>query len=152
MRPQKLTLSLRKFWRHELVRLKYHNPAVPMIVDHNAEQSDPAVMSIHFASENASQTSSNPTVSAVPEAPTERVETINMKNYTSSEILDALVHLTKAYPVEPTPEDQEELEKLAEQKRRSEMDSKLSREVRARVKRERELLEQARGDLAAQPS
>ena len=73
-----------------------------------------------------------------------------MKNYTNSEILDALVRLTKAYPVEPTPEEQEELAKLDEQRRRSDKDKKLSQEVRARVKREKELLQQARGDVAAQ--
>lgn len=73
-----------------------------------------------------------------------------MKNYTNSEILDALVQLTKAYPVEPTPDEREELAKLEEQRRRSEKDSKLSQEIRARMKREKELLEQARGDVASQ--
>lgn len=73
-----------------------------------------------------------------------------MKNYTNSEILDALVQLTKAYPVEPTPDDREELAKLEDHRRKSEKDSKLSQEVRARVRREKELLEQARGDVASQ--
>ena len=81
---------------------------------------------------------------------TEKIEKINMKNYRSSEILDALIQLTKASVVEPTVEDQEQLAKLEEQRQRSQRDSKLSQEVRARVKREKELLEQARGDLAAQ--
>ena len=73
-----------------------------------------------------------------------------MRNLKSSEILDALVNLTKAYPVEPTPEDKEELTKLEEHRIRSEADSKRSKEVRARIKREQQLLEQARGDVAAQ--
>ncbi|KXT16825.1 hypothetical protein AC579_6792 [Pseudocercospora musae] len=127
----------RKFWRHELVRLKYHNPSVSMTVDRTALQDDPAVMSIHFSNPDS-------------ESPEERVETLNMKNYTSSEILDAVVKLTKAYPVEPTPEDLEEMQKLEEQRIRSARDSKLSQEVRARVKREQQLLEQARGNIAAQ--
>ncbi|KAK4507144.1 hypothetical protein PRZ48_000878 [Zasmidium cellare] len=143
-------MGSRKFWRHELVRLKYHNPAVSMTVDRDIEQTDPATMSVHFAPENADQTSGSATASSAPSQQTERVETINMKNYTNSEILDALVQLTKAYPVEPTPEEQEELAKLEEQRRKSEKDSKLSQEVRARVKREKELLEQARGDVASQ--
>ncbi|EME49827.1 hypothetical protein DOTSEDRAFT_121058 [Dothistroma septosporum NZE10] len=134
----------RKFWRHELVRLKYHNPAVPMTIDRNTLQDDPAVMSVHFGEADVAPLQSSESSSD------ERIETINMKNFTNSEILDALVRLTKAQPVEPTAEEQEELAKLEEQRRRSERDSKLSQEVRARVKREKELLEQARGDLAAQ--
>ncbi|EME89563.1 uncharacterized protein MYCFIDRAFT_49125 [Pseudocercospora fijiensis CIRAD86] len=130
----------KKFWRHELVRLKYHNPSVSMTVDRTALQEDPAVMSIHFS--NSSPSSSEP--------PEERIETIDMKNYTSSEILDAVVRLTKAYPVEPTPKDLEEMRKLEEQRARSEKDSKLSQEVRARAKREKQLLGQARGEVASQ--
>ncbi|USW47735.1 Putative 28S ribosomal protein S25 [Septoria linicola] len=127
----------RKFWRHELVRLKYHNPSVPMTVDRTAQQDEPAVLTIHLQPEDAE---------------TEKVETVNMKNYRSSEILDALIQLTKARQVDPTPEDQEQIAKLEDQRQRSQRDSKLSQEVRARVKREKELLEQARGDLAAQNS
>ncbi|KXT06104.1 hypothetical protein AC578_1309 [Pseudocercospora eumusae] len=135
----------RKFWRNELVRLKYHNPSVSMTVDRTALQDDPAVMSIHFSNPTTTSPSS-------PDSPSEseRIETLDMKNYTSSEILDAVVRLTKAYRVEPTPEDLEEMQKLEEQRIRSAKDSKLSQEVRARVKREKQLLEQARGDVAAQ--
>lgn len=117
------------------MRLKYHNPSIPMTVDQSAEAEDPAVMSIHLQAEETSE---------------EKIERINMKHFASSEILDAFVRLTKAQPVEPTPEDLEEAQELKEQEARSARDSKLSQEVRARVKREKELLEQARGDLAAQ--
>lgn len=102
------------------------------------------MMSVHFG-----EAGSAPTLSSQPSVD-ERVERINMTNYTNSEILDALVRLTKAQPVEPTAEEHEELAKLEEQRRKSERNSKLSQEVRAKVKREKELLEQARGDLAAQ--
>ncbi|TKA32952.1 hypothetical protein B0A50_01178 [Salinomyces thailandicus] len=155
----------RKFWRHELVRLKYHNPAVPMTIDRTAESTDAAIMSIHFApSESSPQTSDSATSSPAPvqsttgsttpsaHAPTERVQTIDMKHRTDSEILQEVIRLTKAFPVEPTPEEQEEMRLLEEQRVRSTRDSKLSQEVRARQKREQELLEQARGDLASQPS
>lgn len=121
-----------------------------MTIDREVDQSDPATMSVHFAPENVTQTSGTATASWAPSQQTDRVETINMKNYTNSEILDALVQLTKAYPVEPTPDEREDLAKLEEQRRKSEKDSKLSQEVRARVKREKELLEQARGDVASQ--
>ncbi|KAM3418863.1 hypothetical protein BST61_g4826 [Cercospora zeina] len=125
----------RKFWRHELVRLKYHNPSIPMTVDRTALQDEPAVMSIHIQSEGGEA---------------EKVETVSMKNYHSSDILDALIRLTNARQVEPTEEDREQLAKLEEQRQRSLRDSKLSQEVRARVKREKELLQQARGDIDAQ--
>lgn len=105
-------------------------------------------MSIHFASQDAQQTSSSAT-SAPTDSTTARVETINMKGRTNSEILQELIRVTKAYPIEPTEEEKEELRLLEEQRLRSLRDSKLSKEVRARVKRERELLEQARGDLAS---
>lgn len=125
----------RKFWRNELVRLKYHNPTVSMTVDRTALQDDPAVMSVHIQPEDSE---------------TEKIEKINMKDYRSSEILDALVQLTKASVIEPTTEDQELLAKLEEQRQRSLRDSKISLELRARVKREKEMLQQARGDLDAQ--
>ena len=115
-----------------------------MTVDNSAEQADPATMSIYYAN-NADNVQSESESSE-----NQRVEKINMKGYTNSEILDAFVKVTKAFPVEPTPEDQEELQKLEEQRKRSEEDSKLSQQVRAKVKREQELLRQARGDLASQ--
>jgi large subunit ribosomal protein MRP49 len=77
-----------------------------------------------------------------------RVEKINMKNFTNSEILSALVALTHAKAVEPSPEDVELLRDLDEQRIRSEQDAKLSLEVRKRARRERELLEQAKGSMA----
>lgn len=149
------------FWRHELVRLKFHNPAIPMSIDRTASQTDPALLSVHYTNPSAPQSSSSAT--SAPAArdsttknttpseadPTERVETINMTHTTNAEILEAFVRLTKAYPVEPTAEEKEELASLEEQRIRSVAASKLSAEVRARQKREKELLEQARGDIAA---
>lgn len=52
--------------------------------------------------------------------------------------------------MEPTEKDKEELQLLEEQSVRSERDSKQYAEHRARVKRERELFEQGRNDLAMQ--
>ncbi|KAK5110968.1 hypothetical protein LTR85_000678 [Meristemomyces frigidus] len=155
----------RKFWRHELVRLKYHNPAVSMTIDRTASADDPALMSVHFAPADAPQTSEDSATSAPTPvtsttqdsspssdtaAPTDRVQTIDMKHRTNSEILTELQRLTKAFPVEPTPEEREEIQMLEDHRVRSARDSKLSQEVRARQKREKELLEQARGDVASQ--
>lgn len=151
----------RKFWRHELVRLKFHNPAIPMTIDRTAAQDEKAILSVHYTNDSAPQTSSSATSSPAARdsttknttpsvaAPSDRVETINMTDFNNSQILDALVKLTKAYPVEPTAQDKEELATLEEQRVRSAAAAKLSAEVRARQKREKELLEQARGEMAA---
>jgi len=153
------------FWRHELVRLKYHNPAIPMTIDRTALQTEKALLSVHYANPDATgQSSSSPTsapaardsttsTTTPSEAPsTERVETLDMTHSDNAQILEAFVRLTKAYPVEPTAEEREELAGLEEQRVRSAAASKLSAEVRARQKREKELLEQARGDVAASQS
>ena len=149
------------FWRHELVRLKFHNPAVPMSIDRTAAQTDPALLSVHYPNPDAVQSSSSATSAPAARdsttknttpsdaSSTERVETINMTHSNNTEILEAFVRLTKAYPVEPTAAEKEELATLEEQRVRSAAASKLSAEVRARQKREKELLEQARGDIAA---
>ena len=153
----------RKFWRHQLVRMKYHNPAVPMTVDQLKEQTPDteATMSVHFTSQSPEHmTSDSATASPAPAEsttttstpsdhdPVERVETIDMKHKTESQILDELIRLTGAYTIEPTEAEKEELRLLAEQKVRSERDAKAALERRAAAKREKELLEQARGELA----
>jgi large subunit ribosomal protein MRP49 len=116
---------------------------------------DPSIMSIHYGppsiAENAT-TSPSPSSPSSPvpdnsQATEERIEQLDMKNYTNSEILDALLKLTKAQPVEQTPDDIELLARLKREAERSAEDAKLSLEVRTREKRDRELLEQARGDL-----
>lgn len=143
-----------------MVRLKYHNPAIPMTIDRTAAQTEQALLSVHYANPSAPQTSSSATSSPAARdsttksstpsdaASTERVETINMTHSNNSDILQALVRLTNAYPIEPTAEEKEELAVLEEQRIRSEAAAKLSAEVRAKQKREQELLEQARGEMA----
>ncbi|KAK1067717.1 hypothetical protein LTR74_006191 [Friedmanniomyces endolithicus] len=146
----------RKFWHHELVRLKYHNPAVSMTTDRTARAEDPAVLSVHFVSPSSTSSSddtasSSATADSTPAAaqPTERVSTIDMKHRTNAEILEELVRMTKAQAVEATEAEREELRSLEEQRVKGAKDSAKSLEVRARVAREKQLLEQARGELAA---
>jgi len=133
-----------------------------MTVDRTATAFDPAILSIHFAPADAQQTSDSATSSPAPtdsttqdstpsdHDPTERVRTIDMTKRTNLEILQEFQRITKAYPIEPTAEEREELRSLEEHRMRSERDRNLSQEVRARQKREEELLEQARGDVASQ--
>lgn len=70
-----------------------------------------------------------------------------MKGRMSAEILEDFIRVTKAYPIEATAGEKEELRALEEQRVRSVRDSKLSQEVKDRKKREEALLQQATGDL-----
>ncbi|KAI5237924.1 hypothetical protein E4T43_07770 [Aureobasidium subglaciale] len=149
-------MGSKKFWRHELVRLKYHNPAIPMTIDRTALQTDPALMTIFFADPEASPTSgAAPTTSTSGDkepsnySPSSRTETIDMTGRTPEHILTDFMKITSARQVEATQEELESLRSLEEQRVRSERDSKLSLEVREKKKREESLLAQARGDLAS---
>lgn len=72
-----------------------------------------------------------------------------MTNRVPEEILTDLLRITRATPVLPTAEEQEELQQLEQQRLRSEKDSKLSLSVQDKRKREEEILAQARGEVAA---
>ena len=137
----------KKFWRHELVRLKFHNPAIPMTLDRTAPQTDPALMTIFFADPEASPTSGDKEPSNY--APSSRTETIDMTGRLPENILADLMNLTNARQIEATKEELDTLRSLEEQRIRSERDSKLSLEVREKKKREEALLAQARGDMAS---
>lgn len=127
-----------------------------MTVDRTALQTDPAVMSIHFApADNASPASSpaatsSTSITTTPSehTPTDRVETIDMKHKSNVEIFDELMRITKGTILQPTGEEREEMRVLEEQRQRSLRDSKISAEVRARKKREEEILNQARGEVS----
>jgi large subunit ribosomal protein MRP49 len=150
-------MASRKFWRHELVRLKYHNPAIPMTIDRTALQTDPALMTVFFADSNAANaspaSSPAPTTSTSGDkqpsdySPSERTETIDMTGRTPENILSDLIKLTAAQQVQPNQEELDMLRSLEEQRIRSEKDSKLSLEVRQKKKREESLLAQARGEI-----
>jgi len=128
-----------------------------MTTDRTARAEDPAVLSVHFASATPAQSSEDTTASNPATAdsttattqPTERVSTIDMKHRTNAEILEELVRMTRAQAVEATEAEREELRALEEQRVKGAKDSAKSLEVRARVAREKQLLEQARGELAA---
>ncbi|GAB7349212.1 hypothetical protein MBLNU459_g8137t2 [Dothideomycetes sp. NU459] len=162
--PAELTARTRsKFWRHELVRLKYHNPAVPMTIDRSATAADPATMTVFFTPSGADPqtTSSSPTASTAPTSstsgaaapsaytPADRTATIDMTGRASSDILAEFLRVTNAEPVVPTPEETEQLRVHEEAMARSARESKISADVRENKRREAALLAQARGDVAA---
>ncbi len=72
-----------------------------------------------------------------------------MKHRLESEILDQLLKLTNARVVRPTPEEQREIQDMGEQNAKSERDAAMSAEVRAKKKREEDILTQARGEVEA---
>ncbi|KFY30978.1 hypothetical protein V493_01505 [Pseudogymnoascus sp. VKM F-4281 (FW-2241)] len=137
----------RKFWQSYLPRLKYHNPAVSMTLDRTTNQEGPALMTVYFDDTAQPQTPSAP-VSGTQTEPTtsdkQRVVTINMKHRHESEILSQLLALTNAVPVEPTPEEVEQLQELAGQQEVSEKDSARHRIFNKEKKREEAILAQAR--------
>lgn len=142
------------------MRLKYHNPAVPMTVEQIRQTqtaSTEATLSIHFApSADSPQTSDSVTSSPAPRSstttgthpsshdPTDRVETINMKERTNAEILQDFIRITRAHPVEPTQEDLEEMRELEEQKERNTRENKIHVQHRERRQKEKEIFESSR--------
>ncbi|KAF4550140.1 Mitochondrial ribosomal protein L51 / S25 / CI-B8 domain-containing protein [Elsinoe fawcettii] len=150
----------RKFWRHELVRLKYHNPAVAMTIDHNAPNEEEPLMTVFFAPKDAIKTSGSSTGGAAPttstsgdkvasdSTPTDRAESITMAWKKEEEILDDLIRVTKATTVQPTAEERAQLRQLAEDASRSKVDSERSLAVVAERKRQEAILKEARGEAA----
>ncbi|MCJ1253432.1 hypothetical protein MMC24_001243 [Lignoscripta atroalba] len=147
----------RKFWQNYLPRLKYHNPAISMTINRSTDQTGPATLSIFFA---PAPTSTSPTASPAPASstststppsehtPSDRTESIDMKHKHESDILLQLMKITRAMPVEATADEEEELQQLEEQRKRSEQDALRMAEVNEKRRREQALLQQARGNIA----
>lgn len=57
----------RKFWRENLPRLKYHNPAVPMIVNRTRDQDGPATLSIYMVDDGKGSAPATPLLD-IPDA------------------------------------------------------------------------------------
>lgn len=79
----------------------------------------------------------------------EAVVTINMKNVRSEDILKQFLERTGARQLEPTPEDQEELARLAELQERAVYDRDVQRRYREKIQSEKKLLEKARQEADA---
>lgn len=79
----------------------------------------------------------------------ETVVTINMKNVRSEDILKQFMERTGARQLEPTPEDREELVRLAELQERSVHDREVQRRFRDKIQAEKRMLEKARQEADA---
>lgn len=118
-----------------------------MTLERTTNQEGPALMTVYFDDATQPQTPSAPVAGTQTERTTsnqQRVVTINMKHRHESEILSQLLALTNAVPVEPTPEEVEQLQELAAQQEVSEKDTARHRVFNQEKKREEAILAQAR--------
>jgi large subunit ribosomal protein MRP49 len=81
-------------------------------------------------------------------SPAQRVVEVDMKHKSEDEILADMLKITGGQEVEPTQGELDTLKELEEFRERSRKDSEMSNEVRAKWKREQEMLRQARGETA----
>ncbi|KAI0376164.1 CI-B8 domain-containing protein [Hypomontagnella monticulosa] len=160
----------RKFWKLCLPRLKFHNPAVPMLVNRTEDQSGPAKMSIYFR--QASLTSDNtpsaltsklstlplaqqPHSSIKNEHPApepeegERVVTIDMKGIHSDDILAEFMAKTGAVPVEPTPADNTLMMRIDERREKAVIDRAIVKKYIDDKRREERMLALAHQEAEA---
>lgn len=123
-----------------------------MTVERTINQEGPALMTVYFNDDAQSQVQSVSITSSQTDTALsnqqQRVATINMKHRHESEILSQLLALTGAAPVEPTPEEIEQLRVLAEQRELSERDSTKHRIYNEEKKREQAIINQARAASA----
>ncbi|RDW82255.1 hypothetical protein BP6252_03367 [Coleophoma cylindrospora] len=156
-KPSDGHMGPRKFFKQCLPRLKFHNPAVPMTVNRTTDVTGPATLTIHFAdpataektgpaisSTTSSTTSTGPVAASTSPAPTIRTETIQMKHVHESEILSQVMALTKAKIVMPTPEEEQEIKDLQQQRVESEEISKKAKIAKEARKRAEAVISAAR--------
>lgn len=151
----------RKFWRQYLPRLKYHNPAVPMILNRHDDNAAPPVMTIYMRASAAAATAaetSQPASSrtglskAQPPGADEKVVTIDMRNRHSSDILEFFLAETRARALQPTSAEIAEIQSLEAIKTQGGVDRERVRALRAEKKKEEDMLKRARaaGGMAEQ--
>ncbi|KAK5997055.1 hypothetical protein PT974_02406 [Cladobotryum mycophilum] len=156
-------MGARKFWKEYLPRLKYHNPAIPMIVNRHDQNQNPPTMTIYFRktptnpdspAEPPTQPSSSRTnlSKAQPPSSDERIVNIDMTNKHSSHILEFFMAETRAVPLQPTNEEIAEMQSLEALRKQADIDRERVRVLRAEKKKEEDMLKRARaaGGMAEQ--
>jgi len=148
----------RKFWKENLPRLKYWNPAVPMVVNRTHNNAGPARLTVYMRDgsgepvdvNNFPTTSwSNPVSKAPAPAKGEKAVVINMKNRHSSQILSEFLQTTGAVQVKPTPQEEQEQDEIRELLRKAAADSARTAAENAIKRREKAMLAKARDEAAA---
>ncbi|KAK4038946.1 CI-B8 domain-containing protein [Parachaetomium inaequale] len=147
----------RKFWRDALPRLKYWNPAVPMVVNRSNNQEGPAMLTLYFREPGSAFTSDIPQPSSSTEgfakapvpAPGERVLTIDMKNRRSEAILKEFMDKSGAVAVKMTPQDEAKLREVEDLEATGAIDREKVAKMNAAAKREKQMIAQAHSEAAA---
>ncbi|KAK6226035.1 hypothetical protein QIS74_02082 [Colletotrichum tabaci] len=142
-----------------LPRLKYYNPAIPMVVNRKANVEGTAIMSVYFSTTDAPvdpSTLPQPSSSAIdnskapqPLEGVERVVKIDMKNKHSEDILSHFLAETKAEAILPGPEDENEMKAVEELKAKGEVDRQRNRKIREEEKKEKAMLARARAEAGS---
>lgn len=150
-------LSGRKFWRDALPRLKFWNPAVPMVVNRTDNQEGPATLSLYFRESGATLKSDTPQPSSAADgyskapapAEGERVVTIDMKNRRSEAILKEFMDKSGAVPVTASPQDEADLLQARALEERGAVDRERLRRQNEETKREKAMIAHAQSEAAA---
>ncbi|KAK6083590.1 hypothetical protein SCUP234_02275 [Seiridium cupressi] len=152
----------RKFWKQCLPRLKFWNPAIPMLINRHTNQAGPATMSVYFR-QSAAATSKHPPLplaqqphsSTTGETPApapeegERVVTIEMKNQHSDAILAEFLHKTGATLIHPTAEERSEMVQVEELKERGAVDRAIMKKWLDTKRAEERMLAKAKEEAEA---
>lgn len=151
----------RKFWKECMPRLKFWNPAIPMIVNRSKSTEGPAIMSIYFRKPGVEPIKNTIPLAAQPHSSTEnetpawppnddeRVETIEMKNVHSDNILEQFLAKTQATLVQPTPDEQVEIRQVKDLKERGEVDRAIRKAYVDNKRRQERLILEAKKEAEA---
>ncbi|KAK3315266.1 hypothetical protein B0H66DRAFT_564897 [Apodospora peruviana] len=152
-------MGARKFWKDVLPRLKYWNPAIPMIVNRTPETDTKPIMTLYFRDNTVpapAKLDETPILSAThghskapAPKPWEKTVTIDMKDVHSEKILRDFMETTGAVQVMPTEQERQDMVEVEERRRKSEIDAEIGRKRREEEKREKRMLAQARSEAAA---
>ncbi|KAM7200531.1 Mitochondrial ribosomal protein L51 / S25 / CI-B8 domain containing protein [Naviculisporaceae sp. PSN 640] len=152
-------MGARKFWRENLPRLKYWNPAIPMIVNRGPNQEAAAKMTVYFRDTSipvSTDVVDTPIYSAThghnkapAPKPWEKTVEIEMKDVHSDKILAEFLTKTGAVPVKPTPQEELDMQEIEARNQKSAQDKEIGRKRREAQLREEAMLAQARSEAAA---
>lgn len=129
-----------------------------MIVNRKIDTEGPATLSLYFregdgprANADLIQPSSATDGSSTAPTPVEgeRVVVIDVKGLHSNDIIETLVRKTAAREVEPSPEDNLEMQEIADLRQRGEVDRKRNLTMLKEQRREKARLAQAMSEAAA---
>ncbi|KAK8094427.1 50S ribosomal protein Mrp49 [Apiospora hydei] len=153
----------RKFWKTCLPRLKFWNPAVPMIINRSSNNAGPATLSIYFRQAAAAAAAlphpparrpnrirARPTSApAPPPEEGERVVTIEMKHQHSDAILQEFLQKTGATVLQPSPDELNEMRQTEDLKDRAAIDRSIMKKYIDDKRAEERLLARAREEAEA---